>query len=106
MAMLNKKNLNTLTLKTEVVELGNDTQIKLRELSLKQQLENESTGSDSKLFIYTMLMNCCIDEDGNQLFSSHDEIESLPADVMTKIFKACLIINHLSDGKLEDLAKN
>jgi hypothetical protein len=106
MAMLNRSKIKHIGLKEQVVELGDDMQVKLRELGLDQQLSSEVAGTDSKLFVYNMLMNCCIDEDGKPLFLNHNDIKELPASLMIKIFKACLDINNLGEKKLEDLAKN
>lgn len=104
--ILNKKNIKEVKLKVDTVDVGNDTQVRLQELSLENQLDNEASKLDGKEFVLTMIKNCCIDDDGSPLFDSIDDIKNLPADLTVNIFHACLKINNMGGNKLEELAKN
>jgi hypothetical protein len=84
-----------------------DLDINLRAMSLLEQLSVEENSKLNKdLFISQILMNCCMDENGDQLFDSIKDVESLPADLTLAIFKACLSLNNLGEKDVEKLAKN
>lgn len=84
-----------------------DLQINLCAMSLKDQLHLEDNSKDNKnKFIANMLLNCCVDEHGDKLFDSCDEVEQLPADLTLIIFKECLKLNNLGEKDIENIAKN
>ncbi len=104
--ILNKKNIKDIKLKVEIMDVGNDTQVKLQELSLNQQLDNEASKLAGKDFVLSMIQSCCLDDDDQPLFDSVDDIKNLPADLTVNIFHACLKINNMGGNNLEELAKN
>ena len=111
MALLNKDSIKELNkTQSHVVDIINwDCQVRIKKISIKQQLEIESLskeGSPSNTLVYTMLTFSCVDDDMQPIFESIDTIESLPAAGAVELFKHCLSYNGIGENELEKKAKN
>ncbi len=106
--LLTKQNVKGIKCKNTVLRIDEyDMEINLRAMSLSEQLEVEEKSKQNKnLFISQILKNCCVDDQGQQLFDTIEDVESLPADLTLLIFKECLKLNGLGDKDVEKLAKN
>ena len=107
MSLLNKHNFKKLQKKTSVVRCEDyDTEIKIQALALKDQLEiDELIKTDMNAYIKEMVARCVVDEDGSKVFDAN-EVESLPADLIVKVFQACCKLNKLGTYDVTDSAKN
>jgi hypothetical protein len=104
--LLSKDTLKDIKKKSTVINVyGVD--VKLCSMSLSQQLQiEENSKQDKNLFVSQILMNCCVDENDKPVFTSREDVESLPADFTLIVFKECLALNGLGDKDVEKMAKN
>jgi hypothetical protein len=94
-------------LKTFKFELGNDTYINLRELSL-QELRHFTEGGDKNKdtknveFLYNLLSKCILDDDGKPLFDGPDDLKNtfdVGLSTLVAIQKAIMAQSGLNDEK-------
>lgn len=86
-------------------------EVRIKAMSIGDQIEFEKLNKKSKdtsNIVCNTLMFCCIDEDGERLFSEEDLklLEHKSFRAIEKLFKACLELNALSEESLEKEAKN
>lgn len=57
---------------------------------------------------FCLIIKCCIDEEGNRLFTEDDipELKKKNAAAIIKLFNGIITFNKLNDGAIEDAAKN
>ena len=95
----------------DVPEWGIGAQIKIKAMSIKDQLVYEkevAAKKDESDIIFNMLILCCVDEDNKHIFDKKD-IELLKEKSSTailKVFNECLNINSLDVDSVEKIAKN
>ncbi len=95
---------------TSIVDMTEEWggEIKLKALSLKQQVEYEALRENMEESIMYLVMCSCVDEQGNQIFNK-DDIEALTnkdAQAILKVFKEALLLNTVKQDDIEQRAKN
>lgn len=90
-------------------EWGGD--VKIRAMSIGDQIDFERLNKkckDTANIICNTLLYCCIDDDGNRLFSEEDlkALEKKSFRAIERLFNACLDLNSLNEKDLEKQAKN
>lgn len=114
MALLDKSKFFAMdNLEYKDVEIkGLDGSIRLKNMSIKDQLEFEELASkkdvNQKDLMLHLVLKSCIDEKGELLFSEEDlpALENYRADIMIELFKAILEMNSLSQDEVDSIAKN
>jgi hypothetical protein len=95
----------------DVPEWGVDAQVKIKALSIYEQIVYEkeaAVNKDTSDIIFNMLVLCCVNEDGTKIFSKDDiaALKERSSAAVLRVFNACLKINHLDTDSVERLAKN
>lgn len=95
----------------DVPEWGVGAQIKIKAMSIKEQIAYEKAVSgkkDESDIIFNMLILCCVDDNNKQIFSSSDIalLQEKSSSAILRIFNACLKLNSLDTGGIENIAKN
>jgi hypothetical protein len=95
----------------DVPEFGEGAQVKVKSLTLQEQLDYEKEIQGKKDLgdpIFSIVTKCCVDENNKPLFTKDDvaALKLKSSKGMLKIFTACLEINSLDIGSVEKLAKN
>lgn len=85
--------------------------VKIKAMSIGDQIEFERINKkrkDESDAVCTLLMFCCIDDDGNRLFSEPDlkELNKKSYRAIERLFKECLNFNSLTEKALDEQAKN
>jgi len=80
----------------------------IRSMTLGEQLQMESAlaDKDNNKILNNVLFYSCVEENGDQLFESSEEVGSLPAPLATRLFKAALDLNKIDEQEIEAHAKN
>lgn len=112
MALLSKDQIFAMDdMRYTTVEVGNG-EIRLKSMSISDQLsyEKELTGSQdhNRDLVFGLIVRCCVDENGNQLFTK-DDLDLLgkkSTDFILKVFNAAKDLNDLKQDDLEKHAKN
>ena len=86
-------------------------EVKIKTMSIGDQIEFErlnKKSKDSSNIVCNTLMFCCIDDEGNRLFSEADikVLEKKSFRAIEKLFRACLDLNAIHSDSLEKEAKN
>lgn len=92
-----------------IKELGGE--VRIQALSIEDQIKFEEQTANNKShseLVYSLIVNCCIDEEGNKLFEEADidTIKKKSAHVVIKLFQEILKINQLQEDEIDRLAKN
>jgi hypothetical protein len=99
-------------LKVSVAEWGGDVFIRVMTVGERDAYENEwvaSRGKGVEDFRTKFLARCLCDEDGKLLFTTPEDVAKLAkksAKVMSRLWQQAMEHNALSDGDVEELAKN
>ena len=88
-----------------------DGEIRVRALSIKDQLafEETATGNDDQSeLMFQLILKCCIDEDGELMFKEEDvnNLKEKSADIIVTLFKSILSINNINQEEIDNIAKN
>lgn len=87
-------------------------EVRIRSLSIADQIEFEKLASSENLdqatLMFNLIIKCCVDEEGDLLFEESDTklLQGKSADVIVTLFKEILKINNINPDEVEDLAKN
>lgn len=101
-------------IKTKIIdipEFGVDAQVKVKSLTLQEQLDYEKDIQSKKDLgdsIFSLVTKSCVDENNKPIFTK-DDVEALKlksSKGMLRIFNACLEINSLDINSVDKLAKN
>lgn len=90
---------------------GLDGEIRIKALSIADQIEFENIAADQSLdestLMFQLILKCCIDEDGEALFEDGDleDLKKQPADMMVQLFKEILKMNSIDQGEVDAIAK-
>ena len=89
-----------------------DGEVRIRALSIRDQLVFEKEAADKNLeqseLMFNLILKCCVDEEGKLLFNEGDleAIKDKSADIIVNLFKEILKINHINQEEVDGLAKN
>lgn len=113
MALINKEQFlqNTACEHKDVhiEELGGEIRIKAMSIADQIKFEEESANTKNQNeLIFQLILNCCIDENGEKLFEQEDLeiIKERSAPVVIKLFQEILKVNKLDEEEIDKLAKN
>lgn len=105
---LTKDNVNKLPLVKNKVVVIDDFEIKIRQMTIKQQLELEEILQNKKSnneIVVPVITYCVVDDNDEPLLDS-DMINNLSAAFVAKLFQECIAYNCLDEKELENRAKN
>lgn len=110
---LNKEQIfacqDVVTESVSMPEWGGD--VKIKTMSIGDQIEFErlnKKSKDSSNIVCNTLLFCCIDDNGDRLFTEADlkVLEKKSFRAIEKLFRACLDLNAIRSDSLEKEAKN
>lgn len=111
MALLKKKDILNANYKQKDVYIKElDGEVRIRELAIGDQLEFEAkyTGKNSEQVVYGLILNCCIDENGEKLFEESDlvSLKKQSASIIIELLQEILALNSMTEEEIDSIAKN
>jgi len=86
-------------------------QIRVRSMSVQDRIDFEARQVEDKKdmpMMISMIIGCCVDEEGSKFFSLEDNSWLLEksTETLLKLFEACVKLNTLTQDNIESQAKN